>query len=72
MAVTLPLGKMTIEDKLQAMEELWADLLRTPGQIPSPGWHGDVLQAREQRVREGKSQYGDWGQAKRRIREQTQ
>ena len=72
MAVAIPLEKMTVADKLRAIEEIWEDLLRTPKEIPSPSWHGDVLRARASRVREGVSHYGDWTAAKRRIREQTQ
>ena len=71
MAGTIPLGKMTVADKLRAIEEIWDDLLRTAKEIPSPSWHGDVLRARETRAREGVSHYGDWTEAKRRIRERT-
>jgi len=72
MTMTLSLDAMTIADKLQAIETIWDDLLRSAEQVPSPAWHGDVLRARELRVREGKSHYSDWGDAKRRIRERTQ
>ena len=54
---TIPLNEMTTAEKLQAIEEIWADLERTSEEIPSPGWHGDVLAAREGRVREGTSQF---------------
>ncbi len=30
----LPLDKMTIEDKLAAMEQLWDDLCRNPESVP--------------------------------------
>ena len=69
MQVAIPLDKMTTEDKLKAMEDIWTDLQRTPEEVPSPAWHADVLQARENRVHEGKSRFGDWRDAKRRIRE---
>jgi len=72
MTMTLDLDTMTIADKLQAMEVIWDDLLRSAEQVPSPAWHGDVLHARELRVREGKACYADWAEAKRRIREQAQ
>jgi hypothetical protein len=65
---TIPLNEMTTAEKLQAIEEIWADLERTSEEIPSPGWHGDVLAAREGRVREGTSQFSDWDAAKQRIR----
>ncbi|MBU4200958.1 MAG: addiction module protein [Verrucomicrobia bacterium] len=69
--MTMVIGKMTTSDKLRAIEEIWNDLQRTPKEIPFPAWHGDVLRARETRVQEGASRYGDWNEAKSRIREQT-
>jgi len=72
MPVSIPLDKMTIEEKLRALEEIWNDLQRTPDAVPSPAWHDDVLRARENRVREGSSQFGDWDEAKRRIRKRAQ
>lgn len=70
MQVSIPLETMTTLDKLKALEYIWSDLQRTPDVVPSPAWHADVLHARENRVREGSSQLGDWEDAKRRIRKQ--
>ena len=64
MSIVLPLDKMTIPDKLRAMEQIWDDLQRASDDVPSPAWHRDVLAARELRVR-------DWTEAKRRIRDQV-
>lgn len=71
MNVTIPLDEMTTAEKLRVLEEIWADLRRTPSDVPSPTWHADVLRAREARVREGKSQFRDWEEAKSRIRGQA-
>ena len=71
MQMAIPLDKMTTEDKLRALEEIWSDLQRTPDEVPSPAWHADVLHAREARVREGSAQIGNWTDAKRRIRGHT-
>lgn len=71
MELTLPLDQMTTEDKLRAIEEIWSSLVRSPDNIPSPGWHADELRATEQRVQEGKSKFVDWEQAKQSIRDQT-
>jgi Putative addiction module component len=43
MQPVLPLEKMSREEKLRIMEELWADLSRDESQVESPAWHGDVL-----------------------------
>jgi len=72
MQLAIPLDTMTTVDKLKALEEIWNDLQRTPDDVPAPSWHADVLHAREDRVREGSSQFENWPVAKRRIREQTQ
>ena len=69
MAVDLPLHKMTTEEKLQVMEALWTDLSRNPEQVPSPGWHGDVLRDREEKVKEGKEHFIDWETAKKQLRD---
>ena len=71
MKLTIPLNEMTTLEKLQALEEIWADLQRAPDELPSPGWHADVLTAREHRVREGLSRFSDWDTAKSRIREKA-
>jgi hypothetical protein len=71
MDVVIPLDKMTVAEKLRAMEAIWDDLQRASGDVPSPAWHGDVLRARENRVKEGQSHYGDWSEAKDWIRQQT-
>lgn len=72
MQVTLPLDKMTVEEKLDLIEEIWKDLDRNAEDIPSPAWHADVLREREQQVREGKMRFMDLEEAERTIRELTQ
>jgi hypothetical protein len=67
----LALDKMTTSDKLAAMERLWEDLCRSPESVPSPPWHGDVLLAREKRVKEGRAKFAALDAAKDRIRKST-
>lgn len=71
MRLAIPLDEMTTVEKLQAIEELWADLQRVPEEVPSPGWHADVLAARERRVHDGTSRFSEWSTAKDRIREKA-
>ncbi len=72
MRFNIPLGQMSVEDKLQAIEEIWADLAGTPESIPSPSWHADVLRAREKRISEGTSHFLDISEAKKAVREQLE
>ena len=68
MDVALPLDKMSVEEKLRALELLWEDLSRTPSTVPSPAWHKDVLEARERRLREGKEKFISLDEARRTLR----
>lgn len=70
MAPTLQLDKMTTEDKLRALEEIWEDLALKPSQVPSPAWHGEELKVREERLAKGLTHFSNWSEAKQRIREQ--
>ncbi len=67
MATTLPIEKMTWDEKLRAMEALWIELSREEARVPVPEWHKDVLAERERLVRAGKARFGDWASAKKRI-----
>lgn len=72
MRIAIPLQKMSVTDKLQAIEEIWADLIRESTDVPSPAWHGEVLRAREQRVLDGTAKFLEVDDAKRAVREQIQ
>ncbi len=38
MPISLPLDKMTVEEKLQIMEAIWEDLTRDAASFESPAW----------------------------------
>jgi putative addiction module component (TIGR02574 family) len=71
MNISLPLDKMTSRDKIAMMERLWDDLCQDPESIPSPSWHKNVLDEREQRINEGKVEFTALDKAKKRIRDQA-
>lgn len=71
MKVDLPLEEMTLEDKLQAMDLLWADLSRNAPDEATPEWHGEVLLERERRVASGEERVIDWEEAKRQLGRET-
>lgn len=64
----LPLESMTIEEKLQAMEELWADICANAGVEP-PEWHRSVVRSRAESAKRGEHAVEDWEAAKKRILE---
>ena len=69
MNTTLPLDRMTKEEKLRAMEALWADLSRDETQVESPGWHEQVLHERREAVQSGQETFLDWEVAKQQLRD---
>ena len=68
MSIALHLDRMSTLDKLQAIEEMWSDLLQKSEEIPSPDWHEDILKDREQKVKEGTARYLTLDEAKQAVR----
>ncbi|MFM7267170.1 MAG: addiction module protein [Cyanobium sp.] len=68
MAANLPLGQMSLEDKLEAMELLWADLSATPDQVVSPAWHRDELSRRREQLDQGSAVFQSWNDAMTRLK----
>jgi len=69
MATSLPLKDMSIEEKIQTMEALWEDLCQNADNVKSPSWHQDILQERENMIKEGSDEFVDWDKAKKNIRD---
>jgi Putative addiction module component len=69
MAVNLPMDQMSIEEKLQVMEAIWADLSRDPEGVESPGWHKEALEETQKRIESGEAVFSDWEKAKISIRD---
>lgn len=67
MAAELEIDRMTLAEKLRAMEALWDDLCRREESVPVPQWHKDILDERERAIAEGKARFVDWETAKQRI-----
>jgi putative addiction module component (TIGR02574 family) len=67
-SIALPLDRMTVAEKLMAMEALWDDLCRDESQIPVQDWHKDLLDQRERQIESGEAKFVDWETAKARIR----
>ncbi|MCY3023216.1 MAG: addiction module protein [Planctomycetota bacterium] len=69
MPATFEPGRMTIAEKLRAMEALWEDLCRdAEASLAPPAWHRRILEARAHAVRRGKDKPVEWETAKKRIR----
>ena len=59
--------QMSLEERLQAMELLWASLTRAPDAVPSPDWHGEVLAERVAKIGRGEGEFLTIPQLKERL-----
>ena len=61
-------SRLTKAEQLQALELLWASLSKTPDEIESPKWHGEILAARKAKVDSGEAKFLDLAKLKQRLR----
>lgn len=71
MSPMLDLDSMSIEEKLEAMEALWADLCRNEEALPVYEWQKEILADRQRLIGEGKTRFIDWEEAKSLIDKET-
>jgi len=69
MSVDISLESLSTVEKLAIMERLWIDLSRHPEDVPSPAWHGAVLEERREAVQKGRTSFVAWEDAKKRLQE---
>lgn len=67
MGFALSVEKMSIEEKIYTMETIWDDLCKNADSISSPAWHENVLNNRENGIRNGEEVFVDWNNAKKNI-----
>ena len=67
MSVDISLNELTTAEKLELMERLWVDLSQNPQDVPSPAWNGVVLAERREAVRQGRTTFVAWEEARQRL-----
>ncbi len=67
MSIDISVDALNTSEKLALMERLWEALSQRPTDVPSPKWHGDVLAERIAAVRDGRSKFVEWDEAKERL-----
>ncbi len=72
MSITLPLEKMSAEEKIRVMESIWEDLCDTAASTITPDWHANLLAERKAALASGEDEVLDWQTAKNRISEDLQ
>lgn len=68
MPKSLQLEKMSVTEKLTAINDIWNSLVQDAGNVPSPNWHQEVLQARQMRVDSGVAEFAELDAVKKELR----
>jgi putative addiction module component (TIGR02574 family) len=59
--------KMSVAERLQAIEQLWDAVCHEDKDLTSPAWHRNVLAERKQRAERGESKFMTLAQVKSRL-----
>jgi putative addiction module component (TIGR02574 family) len=55
--ITAEIKRMSISERLRAMEAIWDSLLYDDAEMPSPEWHRNVLAERKRTIDEGTAKF---------------
>ena len=67
MPIELPLNTMSVEEKVQLLEQVWDNLCRQSGDVRSPEWHAVILNERKKQIENGTMAVSPWAEAKERL-----
>lgn len=67
MIETLEIERMTVTERLRAMEQLWRSFSTEPDSLASPAWHKKVLAKRRAKIESGKGEFLTIAQLKHRL-----
>jgi len=57
MFVASDIEHLTVAERFQAMEVIWDSFLKSPDDVSSPTWHGEVLSKRVAKVEAGQGKF---------------
>ena len=60
--------KMSVAERLRAIEQLWESVSKSDSNVPSPEWHGDVLSERKRQAKAGEARFLTLQELKARMR----
>lgn len=67
MSIEPPLETLSVAEKVRLLESVWDSLCQRTGDVRSPDWHREVLEARTRRMAEGRASVSLWSEAKARL-----
>ena len=67
MIEALEIERMSLAERLQAMELLWRSMSTEPDKLESPAWHKKILEKRLAKVEAGNGEFLTVAQLKKRL-----
>ena len=67
--MNIPLNKMSVSEKLEAISLIWDSLSSNPDDIPVPDWQRVELEQRLRRLDSGETTVSTWEEAEKRFDE---
>ena len=71
MIEAVEIDRMTLPERLQAMELLWRSISAAPEKLESPAWHKKILAGRLSKIESGKAEFLTVSQLKKRLAKRT-
>ncbi len=62
------IDKMSLPERLRAIEQLWDAVCRETGEVASPEWHREVLADRKARAERGEARFLTLAELRTRLR----
>jgi putative addiction module component (TIGR02574 family) len=62
------IDKMSLPERLRAIEQLWDAVCREAGDVASPEWHRDILAERKARAERGEARFLTLAELRSRLR----
>ena len=67
MSIEIPLETLSVPERIRLLERVWDSLCSKSGDVRSPEWHREVLEARKHRIEDGRATVSPWSEAKARL-----
>lgn len=68
MRIEFPLSTMSVDEKVQLLEQVWNNLCHQSGEVRSPEWHSAILKDRQRQIENVEMSISPWSEAKERLR----
>ena len=65
--MNIEIESLTVNERLALVEQIWSSIQENPDRIPSPDWHGELLEERLQRLEAGEASVSSLAEVKKRM-----